>query len=193
MRNKTNLLNKFANIFLFLAIIVPTIIVFTSRSMQWAAAWALFLFGVYLGCRIAVAKIVGQIEGAEMVLKNLPNNGENVDLSLYYKGFLIIEGPLPFKVQYAEKSSENTERNYGPFNLNLDRKLSFSRTITKPPNEDFEDIYDQAKNENITSKRAAYKLWQKRYPERVEKLIDPWSSFKHGMETQERLHGKIFD
>jgi hypothetical protein len=193
MHKKRNFLSGFSNIFLLLSIVIPIIIALSSHMLQWASALCLFLFGIYLGCRIGIAKIVGQIEGADMVLRNLPKDGEVIDLSLYYKGFLIIEGPSPFKVQYPEKSSEKFEQNYGPFNLDLNRKLSFSRIITKPPKEDFEDIYNQAKNENITSRRAAFKLWREKYPDRVKELSDPWGSFKKGMKTQEKLHRKIFD
>jgi hypothetical protein len=84
MQKRRSPLKTFANIILISSILTPLVIVFLSHKMQLAMAASLFLFGIFIGFRIVISKIVGQIEGAEMVLKNLPKDGENIDLSLYY-------------------------------------------------------------------------------------------------------------
>jgi hypothetical protein len=196
MSKRKNNLQIVVNIYLLLIFIITFVVGFFFSTRVATIIFCILLIPFLLG-QALVYGLISQIRGMEMILKNPPKPGEEIDLSIYYRNHLLVSGPEPFVVEYP-KSDKRFIKNiigsadaYGP--LEVENFDNVHPRRTKPTSKDFEDIYHQAEERNITDLHEAYDLWVDKYPQRVEELGDAWSSFKHGMETQERLYGKIFD
>ena len=196
MSKRKNNLQIVVNIYLLLIFIITFAVGFFFSTRVATITFCILLIPFLLG-QALVYGLNSQIRGMEMILKNPPTPGEEIDLSIFYRNHLLISGPKPFIAEYP-KSDKRFNKNaienadaYGP--LEVERFDTVHPRRTKPTSKDFEDIYHQAEERNITDLHEAYDLWVDKYPQRVEELRDSWSSFKHGMETQERLYGKIFD
>lgn len=196
MSKRKNNLQRAVYIYLVLIFIITFLVGFFFSTRTATIIFCILLIP-FLSGQAFVYGLNSQIRGMEMILKNPPTPGEEIDLSIYYRNHLLISGPKPFVAEYP-KSDKRFNKNaienagaYGP--LEVERFDNVHPRKTKPTSKDFEDIYRQAEERNITDLHEAYDLWADKYPQRVEELQDSWSSFKHGMETQEKLYGKIFD
>ena len=196
MPKRKNNLQIVVNIYLVLMFIITFMVGFIFSTSSAMITFCILLIPFLIG-QALVFGLNSQIRGMEMILQNPPKPGEEIDLSIYYHNHLLVSGPEPFVVEYPKRDKRFNKNiigsadAYGPLEV-VNFNIVHPRR-TKPTSKDFEDIYHQAEERNITDLHEAYDLWVDKYPQRVEELEDAWSSFKHGMETQEKLYGKIFD
>lgn len=162
-------------------------------------AW--ILYAVFVGLlAAALGYIRGQIHGRKYAFQNPPKRGEVIkppEVTLRGKviwrskeePFVYIPAEEP-----TEEQAECPPKPQAGLSIDLENifdSIPIPRLQTKPPSEDFAKVYQAAKEQGLTRDQAYY-YWQKEYPLRASSLQDPGKSFKNGMKTQERLHGKIW-
>lgn len=160
-------------------------------------AW--ILYAVFVGLlAAALGYIKGQIHGRKHALLNPPKKGEVIEpAQVTLRGKVIWRSKEePFVYTPAEEPPAPEEPSAAQVGLSIDLEsildsIPIPRFRTKPPAEDFEKVYQVAKEQGMTRNQAYY-FWEKEYPLRVSGLQDPRKSFKNGMKTQEKLHGIIW-